>query len=161
MIEALSSDDVQRALDQHGLGIVIRHFTESTATSQLAADAVGCEVGQIAKSICFIVDGQPVLAIACGDKTVDDRSIAALMGVGRKKVKLAHPEECLATFGYAPGGVPPLGHRSRNIRVFLDDSFKRYDTLYAAGGTANAIFPVKLEQLPLITKGEFADIVRA
>jgi prolyl-tRNA editing enzyme YbaK/EbsC (Cys-tRNA(Pro) deacylase) len=109
-MDALTVADVQAALDQFGLGITITQYQETTATSQQAADRIGCELGQIAKSICFMVklpDGEkPVLVITSGDQRVDDRKIAALVGVSRKNVRTAKPEECVAVFGYAPGSVP-------------------------------------------------------
>ena len=70
---SLTSDHVQKVLDTFNLGIQIRFFENSTATSQLAADEIGCELGQIAKSICFIVEDKPVVVIASGDQRVDDR----------------------------------------------------------------------------------------
>lgn len=159
-MEPLSPDHVQRLLDSFNLGIHIRHFENSTATSQLAADEIGCQLGQIAKSICFIVDEKPVLVIASGDQRVDDRKVAALLGISRKQVKFATPEQCIDLIGYAPGGVPPLGHRTPPRAVYLDDSLKRYQQIYPAGGASNAIFGVTLDQLETITGGTFADIKR-
>ncbi|HEX2619308.1 MAG TPA: YbaK/EbsC family protein, partial [Phototrophicaceae bacterium] len=142
-MEQFTPDHVQGALDALGLGIRIRFFEESTATSQMAADNIGCELGQIAKSIVFLVDEQPFVVITSGDQRVDDKKLAAAMNVNRKKVKIATAEQCIELTGYAPGGVPPLGYRSTNLRILLDESFRRYDQLYAAGGAHNAIFPVK------------------
>ncbi|MBL8121004.1 MAG: YbaK/EbsC family protein, partial [Anaerolineae bacterium] len=68
--EAFNPEYVQSVLDSFGLGIMIRTFENSTATSQMAADEIGCELGQIAKSICFVVEGQPILIIASGDQRV-------------------------------------------------------------------------------------------
>lgn len=159
-MQELTPEDVQQALDTRYPGIKIRFFDKSTATSQMAADEIGCELGQIAKSIVFLVDDQPVIVIASGDQRVDDRKLAALLNVNRKKVKIASAEQCIAITGFAPGGVPPVGYRTAGIRVYLDDSFKRYPQLYAAGGAHNAIFPVTLEQLPGLTGGTFADVRR-
>jgi prolyl-tRNA editing enzyme YbaK/EbsC (Cys-tRNA(Pro) deacylase) len=160
MNEPLHPDNVQQALDAFGLGIQVMTFEQSTATSQMAADALGCELGQIAKSICFLVDGLPVLVVTCGDQNVDDKKIAEMFGVGRKKVKFAKADECIAIWGYAPGGVPPLGHREPMHRVFLDNNFQRYTQVYAAAGSANTIFPLNTNQLEQITGGTFADIAR-
>jgi prolyl-tRNA editing enzyme YbaK/EbsC (Cys-tRNA(Pro) deacylase) len=159
-VEAFTVDHVQQALDHFNFGITIKIFEQSTATSQLAADAIGCQLGQIAKSICFLVEEQPVLAVMSGDQLVDDRKIAAMMNVGRKKVRLAKAEDCLEVFGYMPGGVPPLGHRTPMSRVFLDHNLQRYEVIYAAGGTANAIFPLTLPQLETVTGGVFVDVAR-
>lgn len=159
-MEPLTPDHVQAALDIFNLGVRIRFFENSTATSQLAADEIGCALGQIAKSICFMVKDQPVAVIVSGDQRVDDRKLAALFNVGRKQVKFATPEQCLEYFGYAPGGVPPLGHRTKPRAVFLDESLKRYTQIYPAGGSSNAIFGVTLEQLVQISGGVFADVRR-
>lgn len=157
-MEALTPEHVQTALDAWNFGITIRFFEESTATSQLAADNIGCELGQIAKSLAFLIEGKPVLVIASGDQRVDDKKLAALYNVGRKKVRPASATECIELYGYAPGGVPPLAHRSSGMPVHLDDSLRRYTQLYAAGGAYNAIFPVTLEQLAQISGGEFSDV---
>jgi prolyl-tRNA editing enzyme YbaK/EbsC (Cys-tRNA(Pro) deacylase) len=159
-MQSMTVQDVQQALDAFQLGIVITIYEQSTATSQLAAEAIGCELGQIAKSICFVVDALPVLVVTSGEQRVDDRKVAALLGVSRKAVKLARAEECVALFGYAPGGVPPLGHRTRPAHIFLDAHLQRYHTIYAAGGAANAIFPLTLDQLKAVTGGTFADVTR-
>lgn len=159
-MESLTPADVQAALDAWNLGLRIRFFDNSTATSQLAADNIGCQLGQIAKSLAFIVDGTPILVVASGDQRVDERKIASRFNVGRKKVKFASPEQCVEIYGYAPGGMPPVGHRTKNLPVLLDDSFQRYEDIYPAGGANNAIFHLKLAQLAQITGGEFADVKR-
>ena len=160
-MQALTPDDVQAALQKLGLDITMIFFDNSTATSQQAADEIGCELGQIVKSLAFIVNGQqPVTVLASGDQRVDERKLAALYNVGRKKVKAATAEQCVEIWGYAPGGVPPLGHRTPDLPVYLDDSLQRYTQLYAAGGAHNAIFPVTLAQLVMMTGGTFMDIKR-
>jgi prolyl-tRNA editing enzyme YbaK/EbsC (Cys-tRNA(Pro) deacylase) len=159
-MESLTPADVQAALNQWNMGIEIRFFESSTATSQLAADNIGCELGQIAKSLCFVIDGKPVLVIASGDQRVDDKKLAAIFNVSRKRVKVASAEECVTIFGYAPGGVPPLAHRTSGMSVLLDDSLQRYSQIYAAGGAHNAIFGIAPEQLATVSGGRFADVKR-
>lgn len=159
-MQPLTVDDVQAALERSGLSTRIRIFDNSTATSQMAADNIGCELGQIVKSLAFIVDGQPILVLASGDQRVDDRKIAELYGVSRKKVKIATPDECIAIYGYAPGGVPPLGHRTAALPTYIDDSLQRYTQLYAAGGSSNAIFPITLDELLAVSSGRVVDVVR-
>jgi prolyl-tRNA editing enzyme YbaK/EbsC (Cys-tRNA(Pro) deacylase) len=157
-MQPLTPADVQAALDLYG--IKINFFDNSTATSQLAADNIGCELGQIVKSLAFIVDEQPIIVLASGDQRIDDRKLAAMFNVGRKKVRVASPEQCVEIYGYAPGGVPPLAYRTAGLPMVLDDSLKRYDQLYAAGGAHNAIFPIMLTQLVEITGASFADVKR-
>jgi len=153
---------VQAALAQLQLGIKIMEFDSSTATSQQAADNVGCELGQIVKSLGFMIGKTtPALVLTCGDRSIDERKLAALHRVGRKKARMMTAEQCLAILGYAPGGVPPFAHRTGGFTVYLDESLRRYETVYAAGGAANAIFPVPLSVLQEVTGGKFADVVRA
>lgn len=157
-MEPLTSDHVQATLDRFGWQIKMQFFAESTATSQQAADAIGCELGQIVKSLAFLVSGQPILVLVSGDRRVDTRKLAAKYDVGRKKVKPAKPEQCVEIYGYAPGGVPPIGHRTPDLPTYIDDSLQRYATVYAAGGAHNAIFPIQLSQLVEATGGEFVDV---
>jgi prolyl-tRNA editing enzyme YbaK/EbsC (Cys-tRNA(Pro) deacylase) len=159
-MEALTPDHVQTALNAFHLGITIRLFPHSTATAPLAAATIGCERGQIAKSLCFVVQDNPILVIASGDQRVDDRKLATLLGVTRKAVKFATPDQCVEHFGYAPGSVPPVGHRQKPHAVYLDDALKRYTQIYPAGGASNAIFGVTLAQLVHISGGTFADVKR-
>jgi Cys-tRNA(Pro) deacylase len=160
-VEPLTPADVQAALDALNLGIQIRFFENSTATSQQAADNIGCELGQIVKSLAFMIDGKAIVILASGDQRVDDKKLAALFGVGRKKIKAASAEECVMTYGYAPGGVPPLAHRTAGLPIYIDESLRRYEQLYAAGGAHNAIFPIRLDQLAQVTGGQFADVVKS
>ena len=159
---ALGVAQVQAALDQLQLGITVIEFDSSTATSQQAADNVGCQLGQIVKSLGFMISKTtPVLVLASGDQSIDERKLAALFGVGRKRARMMNAEQCLALLGYAPGGVPPIAHRSSGFAVYLDETLQRFDIVYAAGGAANAIFPVPLPMLREMTRGVFADLVRA
>lgn len=155
----LIPDDVQAALDQLKLDIKIHFFETPTATSQQAADNIGCELGQIVKSICFLVDSQPVIVLTSGDQKVDDRKLAEMYNVGRKKVKAANAEQLVEIWGYEPGSVPPFGHRQR-VPTYIDSTLRRFDKLYAAGGAHNAIFPITLDQLVSATGGTVAFVVK-
>lgn len=162
-MEPLTPAHVQEVLDELAPGTHIRYFDSTTATSQQAADNIGCQLGQIVKSICFLVElddrREPVIVLTSGDQKVDDRRIAEMYGVGRKKVKAADAHELVAIFGYPPGSVPPVGHR-QPIRTLIDRTLARWDMLYAAGGAHNAIFPITLAALQTISSGELRDVVR-
>ena len=151
--------DVQADLDSLGLDIHVQIFEASTATAPQAAAAIGTELGSIVKSLCFVVDGEPLLVLAAGDRLVDDRKLAALYGVGRKKVHIADAETTLQATGYAPGGVAPLGH-PRPLTILIDSTFERYEVVYAAAGSPNAIFPIPLKTLVQITGGQLADLAK-
>lgn len=158
-MEERTPDDVQAALDALGLDITVEIFDSSTATSQEAADSIGTSLGSIAKSLCFLVDGQPVVVIASGDRRVDDRKLAKLHEVSRKKVKIADAQTTVEATGYAPGGVPPVGHAS-DLPIYIDDTLSRFEQVYAAAGSPNAIFPVPYETLVEITGGKVVDLAK-
>lgn len=159
-MEAMSPQDVQAALDAFGLGLKVQFFDQSTATSQEAADAIGTTLGSIVKSLCFMVNGQPVVVLAAGDRRIDDRKLAACYEVSRKKVKTAKPDECVSILGYPPGSVPPLAYRTPDLPVFIEDSLSRFEQVYAAAGAPNAIFPLTFDQLCQITGGTVMDLQR-
>lgn len=163
-MDALTPDHVQAVLSAQQPGTLIRFFETTTATSQQAADNIGCQLGQIVKSLCFIVElpeqTRPILVLTSGDQRVDDRKLAEHYGVGRKKIRTASADECVTIWGYAPGGVPPFGHRTSGLDTFIDRSLLRFDHLYAAGGAHNAIFPITLTALQTITGGQLLDVVR-
>ena len=152
--------DVQHALFNFDPHIKIITFAESTATSELAAAAIGCTVSQIAKSICLMVDDKPVVAITSGDQRVDDRKIAAYFQVGRKRVRMATADECVDLFGYAPGGVPPIGHRDPTMTKLLDATLQHHETIYPAAGSANNVFAITPARLAELTGGLYIDFVK-
>lgn len=159
-MDTLTPNDVQAEIDRLNLGVQITFFDTTTATSQQAADNIGCALGQIVKSICFMVRDQPVVVLTSGDQRVDDRKIAELYGVGRKQVKAADAEQLVTIFGYPAGSVPPFPHRSAIVHKIIDQSLGRWEQLYAAGGAHNAIFPITLEQLQRATGAELKDVVK-
>lgn len=159
-MQELTPADVQAELDRLETGIRIQFFENTTATSQQAADNIGCELGQIVKSVAFIVDGTPVVVLTSGDQFVDDRKIAAIRGVGRKKVKIATPQQLVEIYGYPPGAMPPLPYRTPNIPMYLDDTLSRFTLVYAAGGAHNAIFPIELAKLAEITGAQILNVVK-
>lgn len=160
MPDAWDASHVQRVLSERAPDIAITFFDASTATSQLAAEQIGCELGQIAKSIVFWVEEKPIVIVTSGDQRVDDRKLAARFDVSRKKVRTANAEECIAVTGYAPGGVPPIAHRRDDITLFVDESLTRYATIYAAAGASNAIMPMTVERLLALTGGTLADMAK-
>jgi prolyl-tRNA editing enzyme YbaK/EbsC (Cys-tRNA(Pro) deacylase) len=143
---------VQAALDASGSGIRVVEFAASTATAPEAAAAAGCELGAIVKSLLFLVDSQPVMVLAAGDRLVDQKRLGAHYGVGKKKVKLADAQTAFEITGYEVGGVPPIGH-IRLLPVLIDDSLGRFETVWVAAGAPNAVFPIPYVKLVEITSG--------
>lgn len=160
MAEPFTPDHVQKVLDEFDLGLKVDHYESHTFTSEDAARAIGCELGQIAKSMCLLVGDKPVLVVASGDKRLSDAKIAQYFGIGRKKVKMATPDQCVAIFGYPPGGVSPVGHRSEGITVVLDETLSRWEEIHAAAGTHHHNFSLTFEQLQEITGGTVLDCVK-
>lgn len=159
MIKPLTPDDVRAAIDALELDIRVETFDTSTATSQEAADTLGTALGSIVKSLCFLIGDEPIMVLGAGGQRMDDRKLAALRGVGRKKVKMATPEQSIEFSGYAPGGVPPIGHRVR-MPIYIDDTLARFDIVYAAAGAADTIFRIPYERLLAVTDGEVVDVAR-
>ena len=159
-MESLTPAHVQKALASAGLKIEVIFMDNPTATAPEAAAAVNAELGSIVKSLLFMVNGDPVLVLTAGDQKADDKKLAALYGVNRKKVKIATPEECVAIAGYAPGGVPPLGHRQNGLKILIDETLGRHETVWAAAGASNTLFPIPFEQLVNITGGQVMPVVK-
>lgn len=158
-MEVYGPEHVAAALKYLGVDADIHTFEKSTRTAQEAADAIGTELGSIVKSLCFKVLDEPIVVLTSGDQRVDDRKIAKMYEVGRKKVRIASADDTIAFTGYAPGGVAPVGHRSK-MTLYIDETLGRFDTVYAAAGTANTIFPIAYDKLVEITAGEVMDVVR-
>jgi prolyl-tRNA editing enzyme YbaK/EbsC (Cys-tRNA(Pro) deacylase) len=130
---------LQERLHELGLDVEIRELSDSTRTAQEAADAVEADVGQIVKSLVFVDDDGPVLCLCAGDRRVDTDKLG-------KGVRQARGEEVREATGFAIGGVPPLGH-DRPVRTVVDSSLRRFETVWCAGGTPHAVFPVETEGL--------------
>jgi len=150
-------DQVQRALRSAGLEITVVELDASTATAPQAAAAVNAPLGSIVKSLLFMAAGAPILVLVAGDRMADNKGIAKLLGLSKKKVRIARPDEVLAVAGCDPGGVPPVGY-SQPPRVLIDDSLARFETVWAAAGAANAVFPIAFDDLVRITSGEVSEI---
>jgi prolyl-tRNA editing enzyme YbaK/EbsC (Cys-tRNA(Pro) deacylase) len=149
-----SAQRVQDALDAAGVTTRIVEYDVPARTSAEAAAVLGCEVGQIAKSLIFrSASGVPVLVIASGAHRVDEAKVAALAGESIGKADAAFVRTAT---GYAIGGIPPLAHATR-ARTFIDRNLLAYDTVYAAGGTPHAMFPIAPMDLVRVAQGTVAD----
>lgn len=153
-------DRVRAYLRTHAPDLSVVEYNVSTATAPLAAAAVGCEVGAIVKSLCFVIDGRPVIALVAGDQKADDKKLGALFGVPKGKVKIADAETVGRVTGFNVGGVAPVGHVEA-LPVLIDATLARYTTVYAAAGAGHAIFAVPFERLVDLTRGQVADFVKS
>jgi prolyl-tRNA editing enzyme YbaK/EbsC (Cys-tRNA(Pro) deacylase) len=131
-----------------------------TPTVEAAAQAVGTHPEQIIKSVLFTVRENVVLTITCGTGLVERRVIAALYGVGRKRVKLASPDRVLAVTGYPVGTVPPFGHLEA-LRTLMDPRVLQHSETYAGGGAKNTLVRLKPNDILRISQAEMMDLLNA
>lgn len=143
---------VQDILRAKGLEAEVRHMPASTRTAQEAADACGCEVGQIVKSLIFrgTRSGKPYLLLVSGANRVDEILAADQVGepLGRADAQFVRE----AT-GFAIGGIPPLGHATP-VATFIDEALLRYEVVWAAAGTPDAVFPIAPERLAQVVAAQ-------
>jgi len=151
-----SAEKVQQALRAEGFANEVIERAHSTRSAVEAAAAVGCEVGQIAKSIVFRAkgSGRAILVVASGPNRVNERAIEALIGERLGKADADYVRE---RTGYVIGGVPPVGHASK-IETFIDEALTRFPEIWAAAGTPNAVFKLTPDELVRMTGGQVVSI---
>lgn len=131
-----------------GLDTEIHFFPEGTKTAEDAAAAIGCPVSAIVKSLVFVLvtqwEEEPIVALVPGDLRLDTIKLADFTGAD--VCRRATLDEVREATGYAAGGTPPFGH-ARTLRVFADETLRRNDPVWAAGGTPATVFPISIEDL--------------
>lgn len=147
---------VAASLEEFGLELEIRILPDAVRTARLAADALGCEVGQIANSLIFRDNstGQAVLVMCAGDRRVDENKVEQATGICLGK---ADAEFVRAQTGFAIGGVPPVAH-AQKLPTLLDESLRRHAELWAAAGIPESVFRLTPVQLGEITAGRWLDL---
>jgi prolyl-tRNA editing enzyme YbaK/EbsC (Cys-tRNA(Pro) deacylase) len=137
-----------------GLDIEVRTFPQGTRTAEDAARAIGCEVGQIVKSLIFTADGAPIMVLVSGSNRVDVGKLARVAGgpVGK-----ADADTARSATGYAIGGVPPFGHSSK-LPVFVDRDLLDHEVVWAAAGRPDAVFPIQPARLRDLSGGIVTDL---
>ena len=138
-----------------GLDVEVRAFPQGTRTAEDAAQAVGCDVAQIVKSLVFVVDDEPVVALVGGADRLDEAKLSQV--AGGTKARRANADEVRAATGYAVGGVPPFGH-AQPLRCFVDDALLTHDVVWAAAGTPMHVFAAEPHALVRAAKAEVATI---
>jgi prolyl-tRNA editing enzyme YbaK/EbsC (Cys-tRNA(Pro) deacylase) len=150
---------VKSALAESGLEAdLVRELPADTSTAEAAARAVGASQGSIVKSLIFLADGAPLLVLVSGDHRADIKRLRAILGLSKRRLRIAQPAEVQALTGFEVGGVPPVGHREP-LRTLIDRTLSRFDTVWAAAGSAHAVFPITYELLVTITNGEVVNLV--
>jgi prolyl-tRNA editing enzyme YbaK/EbsC (Cys-tRNA(Pro) deacylase) len=143
----MSSAAVERfrhAARPTGLDIEVRTFPQGTRTAKAAAEAVGCDVAQIVKSLVFVADGEPFLALTSGRNQADLTRLACILGAD--EVRRADADEVRSATGFAIGGTPPFGH-PKPLTVLIDTDLLGFDEVWAAAGAPDAVFALSPKDL--------------
>lgn len=146
---------VQRALEQHHLALEVVEMNDSTRTAQDAAAAVGCEIGQICKSLIFRSGDSPLLFLVSGKNQLNVARVSAALGFPLEKADAAFTKE---KTGFAIGGIPPLAHASP-ITTYIDRTLLEYPEIWAAAGTPHAVFKLESCMLLTLTGGKIIDVI--
>lgn len=144
----------ERVREDHGLDVEVLELPEGTHSAADAAEAIGCPLGAIVKSVVMAVDGEPVLVLTGGEHRVDEAALAAHCGADAART--ATPDEVKAWSGYSIGGVPPVGHGLD--RVFLDESLLAYDEVWGGAGTPEAVVAFAPDTIRELTGADPADV---
>ena len=141
-------------LESAGLDLQVRRFPQGTRTAEDAARAVGCQVGQIVKSLVFVAAGKPVVALVSGANRLDEGRLASLAG---EPVAKADADTARVATGYAIGGVPPFGHAT-DLPVFMDRDLLGYEVVWAAAGRPDSVFEIEPERLRELSNAKVSDL---
>jgi prolyl-tRNA editing enzyme YbaK/EbsC (Cys-tRNA(Pro) deacylase) len=144
----MAIDKVREYLKQYGRDTDILEFDTSSATVEMASNALGVEPGRIAKTLSFKTEEGAILIVAAGDAKIDNSKYKAEFGV---KAKMLTPEEALEFTGHAVGGVCPFG-LAKALPVYLDISMKRFATVYPACGSSNSAIKLTCDELERLAK---------
>jgi prolyl-tRNA editing enzyme YbaK/EbsC (Cys-tRNA(Pro) deacylase) len=151
-----SAQRVQTALEAAGYQGKVVELEASTRTSEEAAAAAGCLLGQIAKSLIFQLEpeNQPILILVSGVNRVHEKHFGRFLGG-----KLVRPDADYVrdVTGFAIGGIPPIGHKSP-LKTYIDEDLMEYETVWGAAGTHNAVFPITPQQLQQISNAEIVNV---
>lgn len=139
----MSFEDVKRYFDGVGLGQRVIALEKSSATVEEAAEAIGCEPKQIAKTMSFFVEDKPVLIVTAGDARIDNKKFKDTF---HQKAKMIPGDQVEDSVGYAPGGVCPFVLKP-GVKVYLDISLKRFERVYPAGGSGHSAVDLTIEEL--------------
>jgi len=139
----VSVEKVKQYFEGFGIADRIKEFDVSSATVELAAQAIGCEPQRIAKSLTFMVGDDPIMIVTAGDARIDNPKYKAQFGA---KAKMLTPEQAVDLIGHAVGGVCPFAV-NEGVTVYLDESLKRFDTVFPACGSSNSAIELTIAEL--------------
>lgn len=139
----MSIDKVKKYFKKYGMEDKIQEFDVSSATVELAAEALHCEPCRIAKTLSFMAEERPLLIVAAGDAKIDNRKYKTQFGT---KAKMLSPQEVERLIGHAVGGVCPFAVNN-NVDIYLDESLKRFKTVFPACGSSNSAIELTIDEL--------------
>ena len=139
----MAIEKVKEYFDQFGIADRVQELEMSSATVELAAQALNCEPCRIAKTLSFMVDGRAILIVMAGDAKIDNSGYKAQFGT---KAKMLTPDEAETLIGHAVGGVCPFGI-NEGVKVYLDTSLKRFETVFPACGSRNSAIELSIAEL--------------
>jgi len=154
----VASDAVERFrehAERLGVPVELEEFPAGTRTAEDAAAAIGCDVGQIVKSLVFVADGRPVLVLTSGRNRVDEAKLAEVLSA--EEVRKADAAEVRQATGYAIGGTPPFGHPTQ-LTVICDPHLLTFEQVWAAAGTPSSVFALTPDDLLRATSAETRDV---
>ena len=154
----MAIEKVKAYFDAQGMLCRVMEFEVSSATVELAAAALSCEPCRIAKTLSFMLNGAPILIVAAGDAKVDNPRYKAKFGA---KAKMLTPDEAVALVGHAVGGVCPFATND-GVKVYLDESLRRFETVFPACGSSNSAIELTLPELERHSGAlEWVDVCKA
>ncbi|BES63832.1 YbaK/EbsC family protein [Gottschalkiaceae bacterium SANA] len=152
----MSKETVLQQFFEQDLDLKITEFGESTATVELAAQAIGVEPAQIAKTMGFRLKDQSIVIVSKGDARIDNKKFKSTFATKAKMIPFAEVESIT---GHPAGGVCPFGLKD-GVGIYLDESLKEFDLVYPAGGTPNTAVKITVDQLAHVTKGTWIDVCK-
>ena len=153
----MDSENLQQFIARYNIAADIISLEEHTLTVGDAARALHVKTDQIIKSLVFQINGDPLLVINNGLARVDRKKLAAYLGVGRKKVKFADPDQVLELTGFIVGSMPPFGHKNR-LRTLIEPAVTRMETVYGGGGDINTMMKIAIDVLLEATQAEVTEL---
>lgn len=157
MVIKMAIENVRKYMQQFGIEDRIMEFDVSSATVELAAQALHCEPGRIAKTLSFMVEDQPILIVTAGDMKIDNHKYKMHFG---KKAKMLIQDEVIEKIGHEIGGVCPFGIKE-GVAVYLDESLRKYDTVFPACGSSNSAIELTIEEMEKYTPyTEWVDVCK-
>ena len=150
-----AAEFTERASDRYGVDVAVEEFPDGTKTAADAAVAVGCEVAQIASSLAFDADGDLVVVVTSGANRVSEARLADHLGA--TEVEMADPDRIATVLGWSIGGVPPFCHDT-DVPVLFDETLLDHETVWAAAGTPEAVFPMAPEEIRRLADARAVDV---